>query len=204
MVTVSKQKAPAVFEDTVDFENWLQHISSHRTAADIALIRRAHALMDGVIEHQQDIFGDTEYSRALKVAEILAELHVDSNTLVATMVHGMQPSLDIDSELIKHEFGEDVQHLVSGINKMRSVDAYQVHHADEQRDKKSVERVRKLLLALAEDIRVVLIKIAERLYTMRKLKYLSDEVRKQIAAETKDIFSPLASRLGIWQIKWEI
>ncbi|WP_455201526.1 GTP diphosphokinase [Kaarinaea lacus] len=204
MVTVSKQKSPAVFKDNVDFEDWLQHISAHRPAADITLIRRAHALMDGVIEHQQDLFGDTEFSRALKVAEILADLHVDTNTLVATIVHGMQTSLDIDSELIEHEFGEDVQHLVNGINKMRIVDAYQVHHADEQRDKKSVERVRKLLLALAEDIRVVLIKIAERLYTMRKLKYLSDEVRKQIAAETKDIFSPLASRLGIWQIKWEL
>jgi len=204
MVTVSKQKAPAIFEDNVDFEDWLQHISAHRTAADIARIRRAHALMDDVIEHQQDILGDTEFTRALKVAEILAELHLDTNTLVATIVHGVQSSRDIDSDLVKHEYGEDVQHLVNGINKMRIVDAYQVHHADEQRDKKNVERVRKLLLALAEDIRVVLIKIAERLYTMRKLKYLSDEIRKQIAAETRDIFSPLASRLGIWQIKWEL
>jgi GTP pyrophosphokinase len=204
MVTVSKQKAPAVFEEKVDFEDWLKHISAHRSAADIALIRQAHALMDGVIEHQQDILGDTEFSRALKVAEILADLHVDTNTLVATIVQGIQTSRDTDSELIKLEFGEDVQHLVSGINKMRIVDAYQVHHADELRDKKSVERVRKLLLALAEDIRVVLVKIAERLYTMRKLKYLSEDVRKQIARETKDIFSPLASRLGIWQIKWEL
>jgi len=204
MVTVSKQKAQAVFEDNFDFEAWLQHISAHRSAEDITLIRRAFQLMDGIIEHQQDILGDTEFTRALKITEILSDLHVDTNTLVATIVHGAQTSCDISFEQIEQDYGADVQHLVAGINKMRIVDAYQVHHADEQRDKKSVERVRKLLLALAEDIRVVLIKIAERLYTMRKLKYLSEDIRKQIAAETKDIFAPLASRLGIWQIKWEL
>ncbi|WP_455209063.1 GTP diphosphokinase [Kaarinaea lacus] len=204
MVTVSKQKAQAVFEDNFDFEAWLQHISAHRVAEDVALIRRAFQLMDGVIEHQQDILGDTEFTRALKIAEILSDLHVDTNTLVATIVHGVQTSRDVSLEQIEQEFGQDVLQLVGGINKMRIVDAYQVHHADEQQDKKSVERVRKLLLALAEDIRVVLIKIAERLYTMRKLKYLSDDIRRQIAAETKDIFAPLASRLGIWQIKWEL
>jgi GTP pyrophosphokinase len=119
-------------------------------------------------------------------------------------VHGVQTSRDISFEQLEQEFGQDVLRLVGGINKMRIVDAYQVHHADAQHDKKSVERLRKLLLALAEDIRVVLIKIAERLYTMRRLKYLSDDIRKHIAAETKDIFAPLASRLGIWQIKWEL
>jgi GTP pyrophosphokinase len=204
MVTVSKQKAQAVFEENFDFEAWLQHISAHRSTDDVAVIRRAFQLMDGVIEHQQDILGDTEFTRALKVAEILSDLHVDTNTLVATIVHGAQSSRDVSFEQIEQDFGPDVQHLVAGINKMRIVDAYQVHHADEQRDRKSVERVRKLLLAMAEDIRVVLIKIAERLYTMRKLKYLSEDIRKQIAAETKDIFAPLASRLGIWQIKWEL
>ena len=107
-------------------------------------------------------------------------------------------------EEIEQQFGQDVLSLVNGINKMRIVDAYQVNHSGEQRDKKGVERVRNLLLALAEDIRVVLIKIAERLYTMRKLKYLSEDVRTQLAAETKEIFAPLASRLGIWQIKWEM
>lgn len=204
MVTVSKQKAAAVFEDSVDFDGWLQHLGAHRSAADIAKIRSAHALMDGVIEHQQDILGDTEYTRALKVAEILSDYHVDTNTLIAIILHGVLSSRDISLEQIELEFGEDVQHLVTGINKMRILDAYQVHHADERQDKKSVERVRKLLLALAEDIRVVLIKLAERLYTMRKLKYLAEDIRKQIAQETKDIFSPLASRLGIWQIKWEM
>ena len=204
MVTVSKQKAPAVFEDSVDFDAWLEHMAAHRSAADVEKIRRAHALMDGVIEHQQDILGDTEYTRALKVAEILSDYHVDTNTLVAIILHGVLSSRDVSLEQIEKDFGEDVLHLVTGINKMRILDAYQVHHAEERQDKKSVERVRKLLLALAEDIRVVLIKLAERLYTMRKLKYLAEDIRKQIAQETKDIFSPLASRLGIWQIKWEL
>ncbi|MGD8567081.1 MAG: GTP diphosphokinase [Gammaproteobacteria bacterium] len=204
MVTVSKQKAQAVFEDSIDFDAWMQHVSAHRLAADVAKIRRAHSLMDGVIEHQQDILGDTEYTRALKVAEILSDYHVDTNTLVAVILHGVLSSRDLSLEQIETDFGEDVLHLVTGINKMRILDAYQVHHAQERQDKKSVERVRKLLLALAEDIRVVLIKIAERLYTMRKLKYLAEDIRKQIAKETKDIFAPLASRLGIWQIKWEM
>jgi GTP pyrophosphokinase len=204
MVTVSKQKTTATFSEGLDFDSWLQHIGSERSAAEIDSIRRAHKLMDGVIEHQQDILGDTEYTRALKIAEILSDLHVDSNTLVATLLHGILPSRDISPEQIEQDFGQDVLSLVNGFNKMRIVDAYQVNHSGEQRDKKGVERVRNLLLALAEDIRVVLIKIAERLYTMRKLKFLSEDVRVQIASETKDIFAPLASRLGIWQIKWEL
>jgi len=204
MVTISKQQASAVFTEDIDFDAWLQHVAQHRSDAELEQLRKAHALMNGVIEHQQDILGDTEYTRALKIAEILSDLHIDTNTLVATMLHGVLPSRDISSEQIEEEFGKDVLLLVMGINKMRIVDAYQVHHAEDQHDRKSVERVRKLLLALAEDIRVVLIKIAERLYTMRKLKLLSDEVRRQIAAETRDIFAPLASRLGIWQIKWEL
>jgi len=204
MVTISKQQAPAVFAEGINFDAWLQHVAAHRSEAELQQIRNVHALMDGVVEYQQDLLGDTEYTRALKVAEILADLHIDTNTLVATMLHGVLPSHDIGSEQIEQMFGKDVLQLVMGINKMRIVDAYQVHHADEQHDKKSVERIRKLLLALAEDIRVVVIKIAERVYTMRKLKLLSDEVRRQIAAETKDIFAPLASRLGIWQLKWEL
>jgi len=204
MVTVSKQTAATTFSDGLDFEGWLRHIESDRSATEIAALRRANDLMDGVIEHQQDILGDTEYARALRIAEILSELHVDNNTLVATLLHGILPSRDISPEQIEQDFGQDVLYLVNGINKMRIVDAYQVNHSSEQRDKKGSERVRNLLLALAEDIRVVLIKIAERLYTMRKLKFLSEEVRVQIAAETKEIFAPLASRLGIWQIKWEM
>lgn len=204
MVTVNKQKAAESFAEGIDFDAWLKHISTYRSESDLGVIKRAHALMDGVIEHQQDILGDTEYTRALKIAEILSDLHVDTNTLVATMLHGIMPSRDITPEQIEQEFGQDVLGLVNGINKMRIVDAYQVNHAEEQRDKKGVERVRNLLLALAEDIRVVLIKIADRLYTMRKLKYFSDDARAQIAVETKEIFAPLASRLGIWQIKWEM
>ena len=204
MVTVNKQKQADAFADGIDFDAWLNHIGLNRSESDKALIRQTHQLMDGVIEHQQDILGDTEYTRSLKIAEILSDLHVDTNTLVATMLHGILPSRDISPEQIEQEFGKDVLGLVNGINKMRIVDAYQVNHTGEQRDKKGVERVRNLLLALAEDIRVVLIKIAERLYTMRKLKFLSEDVRSQIASETKEIFAPLASRLGIWQIKWEM
>ncbi|WP_455376653.1 GTP diphosphokinase [Kaarinaea lacus] len=204
MVTVSKQKTTATFAEGLDFDSWLKHIGDERSAAEVDAIRRAHELMDGVIEHQQDILGDTEYTRTLKIAEILSDLHVDTNTLVATLLHGILPSRDISPEQIEQDFGQDVLNLVNGINKMRIVDAYQVNHSGEQRDKKGAERVRNLLLALAEDIRVVLIKIAERLYTMRKLKFLSEDVRVQIASETKEIFAPLASRLGIWQIKWEM
>ena len=204
MVTVSKQKATETFTDGMDFDAWIEHISTYRSDEDIAALKKVHQLMDGVIEHQQDILGDTEYARSLKIAEILSDLHVDSNTLVATLLHGILPSRDLSQEQIEQEFGEDVLKLLNGINKMRIVDAYQVAHSSEQRDKKGVERVRNLLLALAEDIRVVLIKIAERLYTMRKLKYLSESVRTQLASETKEIFAPLASRLGIWQIKWEM
>jgi len=204
MVTISNKQTQISSSEGFDFDAWIAHVATNRSADDIALLYKAYSKMDGLISHQQDMLGDTELTRSLLIAEILANLQVDTNTLIATMLHNLVISSDVSSDDITADFGEDVSHLINGINKMRIVDAYQVHSLDEQPDTKSVERVRKLLLALAEDIRVVLIKIAERLYTMRKLKLVADDVKKQIAAETKDIFAPLASRLGIWQIKWEL
>jgi len=204
MVTISNNQTPHFPAENFNFDTWVAHIGANRSAAEIALLHQAYAKMDGLISHQQDMLGDTELTRSLLIAEILASLHVDTNTLIATMLHHLVISCDVSSEDITAEFGEDVSHLINGINKMRIVDTHQVHSAEDKPDTKSVERVRKLLLALAEDIRVVLIKIAERLYTMRKLKLVADDVKKQIATETKDIFAPLASRLGIWQIKWEL
>ncbi|NOZ54197.1 MAG: bifunctional (p)ppGpp synthetase/guanosine-3',5'-bis(diphosphate) 3'-pyrophosphohydrolase [Gammaproteobacteria bacterium] len=204
MVTSSSKQTQYFPADSVDFDVWIAHVGVNRSAADITLLHQAYSKMDSLINHQQDMLGDKELTRSLLIAEILANLHIDTNTLLATMLHSLVISCDVSSDEIAEEFGVDVAHLINGINKMRIVDARQVHNLDEKPSTNSVEQVRKLLLALAEDIRVVLIKIAERLYTMRKLKFFADDVKRQIATETKDIFSPLASRLGIWQIKWEL
>ncbi|WP_455211287.1 GTP diphosphokinase [Kaarinaea lacus] len=204
MVTVNQRQKHDVTLEGFDFDAWLNHIRAHRSEQDLEKLRRVYALMDGVVEHQQHLFGESELHRCLMVTEILAELGMHTDTLLAVMIHGLLVVQVITPEEILDNYGENIAGLVQGIDKMRIVDAYQLQHSDLAQDKHQMESVRKLLLAVAEDLRVVLIKLAERLHIMRNVKTVSEPVREQLARETMDIFAPLASRLGIWQIKWEL
>jgi len=160
--------------------------------------------MSGVVEHQQHIFGESELIRSLLTAEILAELHVDTDSLLAVMLHGLLQVSAIHEAEIESQYGESVAQLVHSVQKMQIIDSYHIHDINSKYDKQQLEGVRKLLLALAEDIRVVLIKLAERVHIMRILGRVSEDIRRQIATETREIFAPLASRLGVWQLKWEL
>jgi GTP pyrophosphokinase len=204
LVTVSQRQKHDVTLEGFDFDSWLNHIRAHRSEQELEKLRSVYGLMDGVVEHQQHLFGESELHRCLMVAEILADLGMHTETLLAVMIHGLLVVEVLSPEEVLENYGENIAGMVQGIDKMRIVDAYQLQHSDLAHDKKQMESVRKLLLAVAEDLRVVVIKLAERLHIMRNVKTVSEPVREQLARETMDIFAPLASRLGIWQIKWEL
>lgn len=204
MISIN-QKTP-VPSTTASFnvDAWLSHVGQDRPQQDIDALKAVYEIMDNVVEYQQHISGESELLRALYIVEILAGLRVDTDTLLAALLHALAQASAITSDEIRTTYGNGIANLVEGIDKMRIMDAYQIQHSNEPQDRHHMESVRKLLLALAQDVRVVLIKLAERLQIMRTLRGVSDTVKRQLAGETRDIYAPLASRLGIWQLKWEL
>jgi (p)ppGpp synthase/HD superfamily hydrolase len=170
LVTVNKRHQHNLAAEGFEFESWLAHIRQKRSDREVELLRMVYAIMDGVVDHQQHLYGESELFRALMVAEILADLHMDTDMLLATLLHSLLQVEARSIEDVKDEFGGNVATLVSGMNKMRIVDAYHLQHEDQTHDRQHIESVRKLLLALAEDVRVVIIKLAERLQIMRSVR----------------------------------
>jgi GTP pyrophosphokinase len=152
---------------------------------------------------QQRVSGEPYYLHALAVAEILNELNLDHETLAAAMLHDVVEDTEVTLDDVRTRFSEVIAHLVDGVTKMERIGEFQEVALGAQ-DHNQAESLRKLLLAMAEDVRVVLIKLADRLHNMRTLKYLDEVKQRRIAQETMDIYAPLANRLGIWQIKWEL
>jgi GTP pyrophosphokinase len=137
---------------------------------------------------------------SLEVARIVASLGLDAEAVAAAVLHDTVEDTGTRLEDIREEFGPGVAQLVDGVTKMGRIGEY----AGGTRDNPQAENLRKLLLAMAEDVRVVLIKLADRLHNMRTLKHLDAARQYKIARETMEIYAPLANRLGIWQLKWEL
>ncbi|MGD8312895.1 MAG: GTP diphosphokinase [Gammaproteobacteria bacterium] len=150
---------------------------------------------------QRRASGDPYASHVLAVAEILNDLHLDHETLAAAMLHDVVEDTDVTLADIEKEFGPAIARLVDGVTKMGHIAEFHELSAQEHAQ---AESLRKLLLAMAEDVRVVLIKLADRLHNMRTLQHLDADRQRRIARETMDIYAPLANRLGIWQVKWEL
>ncbi|NOX75751.1 MAG: GTP diphosphokinase [Gammaproteobacteria bacterium] len=147
--------------------------------------------MDPLLEH------------ARGVVEILAALHLGAEPLVAAYFCSIPQTMISDRQLTA-AFGADVAELVNGVHQLRIVDDAKPRSRDREEEKQHLEGLRKMLLGMAQDVRVVLIKLAERVQIMRELKTMPEEARRRVARETLDIFAPLANRLGIWQLKWEL
>jgi GTP pyrophosphokinase len=148
--------------------------------------------------------GEPSYPHALAVAEILRELKLDYETIAAAMLFDVVEDTDVTLEQVKAEFGPSIARLVDGVSRMDRIGEFQDKTHAGSREHVQAESLRKLLLAMAEDVRVVLIKLAERLQNIRTLQHLPSEQQRHIARETLDIYAPLANRLGIWQVKWEL
>src|SRR2546421_4154611 len=175
----------------------LLRIAAHLDPAGRDLVQRAYER--AVVAHtgQRRLSGEDYVQHPLEVASILADLTLDGSTIAAALLHDTVEDTPLPLEEIRKEFGPDVAHLVEGVTKLGriSIRSEQQHQA---------ENIRKMLLAMAEDVRVVLIKLADRLHNMRTLEFLPEPKRLRISRETLDIYAPLAHRLGIWQVKWEL
>ena len=169
-----------------DFDTWLNTLQVLWTPAQIEVVRRAYALS-----------GEPE----LAVADLLADLRMDYEVVTAALLHEPVATGQLKRVAVREEFGAGVAQLVEGVAKL---DAIGELHQSGQHVGRQLESLRKMLLAMAQDVRVVLIKLAMRLHTLRQLNRAPVEEQRRIAQETLDIFTPLANRLGIGRIKWEM
>ncbi len=172
-------------------------IESYNANIDIELIKRAYQFAEKAHGEQKRSSGTPYIEHCIEVAFTLAELHMDSATIAAGMVHDVVEDTHYTLEDIISEFGDEVADLVDGVTKIGAVHFNSI-------EEQQVEYFRKMLLSMAKDIRVILIKIADRLHNMRTLEFLPPEKRTRIAQETRDVYCPLAHRLGINKAKVEL
>jgi guanosine-3',5'-bis(diphosphate) 3'-pyrophosphohydrolase len=180
--------AAGTLEDLLGFEP--SPADAERIGRALALAREAH-------EGQSRASGDPYIAHPMAVAKILAGLNMDTDTIVAALLHDVVEDTPVPLSRIEDEFGPDVAQLVDGVTKLSRLEV-------RSREEEQVENLRKMFLAMARDIRVIIIKLADRLHNMRTLKHLPRERVERIARETREIYAPLANRLGIFRIKWEL
>jgi guanosine-3',5'-bis(diphosphate) 3'-pyrophosphohydrolase len=191
---------PATYtQDKIDerFEALIRRIQANRPTEDIALIRKAWAFCVSHHAGQMRASGEPYIIHPLEVAEVLAEMKLDATAIAAALLHDAVEDTPATSEEIATSFGDQVAHIVEGVTK---IDKIQFAN----REDRQAENVRKMLLAMVTDIRVVLIKLADRLHNMRTLEHLKPERQEAIARETMDIYAPLAHRLGMGKVRGEL
>jgi len=185
-------------------EAWLGRLAASRAPAELAVLRRACEVAENAHRGQKRASGEPYIAHPLAVAELLHELDMDHETLAAAILHDVVEDTGVTLAQIEAEFGPAVAALVDGVTKMDAIDEFQGESAVKSHDRKQLADLRKLLVAVVEDVRVVLIKLADRLHNMRTLHHLPEPKRRRIASETMEIYAPLASRLGMWRFKWEM
>jgi GTP pyrophosphokinase len=164
---------------------------------EILLIKRAYEFSKNAHNGQKRDSQEDYIIHPLNVALLLSNLHLDPETYAAALLHDVVEDTSVTLEDIKTNFGESLSFLVSGVTKLREIKSVSTEEAQ-------LENLRKMLLAMAQDLRVVLIKLADRLHNMRTLNFKTAEKQQETARETMDIYVPLAHRLGIYTIKWEL
>ena len=179
------------------FERLIKSILKYNPKADVKLLEQAYDVANMAHEGQLRHSGEPFIIHPLRVAYILAELKLDTDTIIAGLLHDVLEDTQFSPARIKEEFGEEVFLLIEGVSKIKKLT--HPHKITEQ-----AENLRKMLLAMAEDIRVILIKLADRLHNMRTIRFLPEEDRKTVAKETQEIYAPLANRLGIGKLRWEL
>jgi len=188
---------------TKSLESLLQQMPEAPSQNGRELIERAYELAEVAHSGQKRASGEPYIQHSLTVAQILADLRLDSATIAAGLLHDVVEDSIVTVEDLRQDFGDEVASLVDGVTKLSQIDRLSQMTQRDLQDEEA-ESLRKMFLAMADDVRVVLIKLADRLHNMRTLDALSEEQQRRIAGETLEIFAPLANRLGIWQIKWEL
>lgn len=203
MVYVESQLITEQLATAEGVHQWLVDIGADSNPADAEIIRQAFVVAEKAHKNQTRASGEPYINHVVAVADILVNLHLDFESVAAAILHDVVEDTDVSINQIRVQFGDSIAELVDGVTKMHAIDV-QVDQFRHDNDNVQAESLRKLLLAMAKDVRVVLIKLADRLHNMRTLKFLSTQKQQRIAQETIDIYAPLANRLGIWQIKWEL
>ncbi|MFZ2302430.1 MAG: bifunctional (p)ppGpp synthetase/guanosine-3',5'-bis(diphosphate) 3'-pyrophosphohydrolase [Gallionella sp.] len=206
MVSVQHDFPPLAGEDNADIRHWLAALSAVYPPAEIALIREACEFAAPLYHGQIEVTGTPLLRHALGAASILIGMRLDHGTIAATVLHAVPDYIENWAEVLVDRFGRNVTALVEGISRVERIRLFSEMRGAQDKDEaaQQIESLRKMLLAMVEDIRVVLIKLAERTQTLRSLSGANPAQQKQIAQETQSIFAPLANRLGVWQLKWEL
>ena len=179
----------------------LDEVRTYLPPDRVGLIGDAYAFADESHAGQMRRTGDPYISHPLEVTKLVAGLELDQASLIAALLHDVQEDCGVANEEIAERFGKEAAELVEGLTKL---DSLPLRVTEEEGGGVQAQNLRKMLLAMAADVRVVLIKLCDRLHNMRTLYALPAEKQRRIALETMEIFAPLATRLGIWQIKWEL
>ena len=181
----------------IRIEEIVEKVGRNHPQADLAMLRRAYFFSAREHKGQMRASGEPYLVHPLEVANILAEMRLDHVSVATGLLHDVVEDTLVEPETIREYFGEEVAHLVEGVTKIA-----QISHTS--REEQQAENVRKMLLAMVDDVRVVLIKLADRLHNMRTLQYLKPEKRQRIAQETLDIYAPIAHRLGMGKLRSEL
>ena len=203
--------------------SYIESLSEKYSPVDKELLQRALTVAEKAHKGQKRESGEPYINHCKAVASILAELHVPPAVVAAGLLHDTVEDTGIDFKDLKREFGNEIFSLVQAVTKLGSLPRVSKNSDDDKgngriarkpaledvdhkqwRAELASENLRKTFLAMAEDPRVVLIKLADRLHNMRTLRYVPEEKQQRIAKETMDLFAPLASRIGIWQMKWDL
>ena len=178
-------------------DNLLSKMKYYYPNAYYEVLERAYRFAKSAHRNQKRASGEEYFIHPYSVAEILVDLGLDTNTVAAALLHDVVEDTPVTREQLLNEFGQEICELVDGVTKLDKINF-------SSKEEEQAENLRKMFFAMAKDVRVVLIKLADRLHNMRSLSYLSHERQIAMARETLDIYAPLAGRLGISNIKCEL
>lgn len=198
-----KEGAYLLPDGSIDVEQWLHQIGSKGYFQDLDTIRSAYTLSQLAGQDHATETGESCLQQGLAMADVLADLEVDQETLSAALIFETVHYAELSIDDVEEQLGSNIARLVRGIKKMSAMSNLQAL-AKYPQNKHQIDNVRKMLLAMVDDVRVVLIKLAERLCVLRSSAPMPIAMRKQIATEAMEIYAPLANRLGIGAIKWEM
>jgi len=214
MATIARQiRASERVADRAEpptLDELLREVGTYLSPTDLEVVRQAYRFAEQAHQGQTRRSGEPYVTHPLATALVLADLRMDVDVIVAGLLHDVPEDTPVPMSAIQAEFGDEVARLVDGVTKLSRL-TWPTHADGRTAGKQSedevnawAESLRKMFLAMAEDVRVVLVKLADRLHNVATLIYLPPARRRRIAQETLDIYAPLASRLGIWQIKWQL